>query len=158
MSMQTDDKDDGEYGSELDGDGKIPDVYRPQDSFPWGRECELTVDDLPDDEDEYYWTKHYKEDSRQRSSPVVTDEIIAEILSEGVVHKPRAEELDDRLLVQKQIDDYEWTIVVGDDRHRDDIGPDWALITVYSNGHGSVGTTNSYFSRLKERKNGGQDD
>jgi hypothetical protein len=156
MSMQTDDKDNGAYGSELNDEGKIPDMYRPQDSFPWGRDCDLTVDDLPSDEDEYYWTKHYKEDSRQRSRPEVTSEIVSEVLADGVVHKPRAEELDDRLLVQREIDGYEWTVVVGDDRHRNDIGLDWALITVYCQFHGSVGVTNRYLSRKRQER--GDDD
>jgi hypothetical protein len=149
-------------GSMVGSDGKLRDTYRPQDSFPWGRESDLDIDDFPTDEDEFYWTHHYANESRARSNPAVTESVVEELLDSGVVHKPYNEELDDRFLIQKEIDGAEWTIVIGDDRNGnltkratedgvESVDEDFALITIYSNYHGTVGMTNHYFDRREER-------
>jgi hypothetical protein len=130
----------------------VPDTISSFDSFPGGEPCEIDIGDLPDDEDEYGWTSHYEHDSRERTNPDVTQERIDSLLTTGVVWKAPGDGWDNRYLIQKEIDDYEWTLVVADDG--EDARDRWVLITIYSNYHGSVGTTNKYFDRLRERRGG----
>jgi len=137
----------------------IPDTFRAYDTFPAGGECDLTVEDMPDDENEFGWTNHYENESRKRRNPDVTDEVLEELLTEGVCKEAPGEDWDNRFLVQRGIDDYEWTLVVADDGEQSD--DRWVMITIYSNYHGSVGTTNKYFDRLRARRSeedGSQDD
>lgn len=148
----------------------VEETVRTTDEFPAGSECDLTIDDLPDDEDDFWWTKHYEEETRPRQNPDVTDEIVDRLLSDGVVRQTFVEQHDDRYLVQLAIDaddvtdrlrygdaspdEYEWTLVVArDDVDRDsDHACEWALVTIYSNYHGSIGVTNRYFDRLSARR------
>lgn len=123
-------------------------VARSTETFPAGDECVLTVDELPDHEEAFGWTLHYEEESRTRTNPSVTKDVLDELLSDGVVR--RSTHHTDRYLVQKEINGYEWTLVVAD--NLDGGGTDWILITIYSNYHGSYGTTNRYLDRLKQRK------
>lgn len=130
--------------------GRIPDTHRKFDSFPAGHQCDLTIADLPDDENDYGWTNHYENESRKRTNPDVTDEIVDELLTTGAVWGTPEDKWDDRYLVQKEMDGHEWTLVVADDGDCD--AERWVLITIYSNYHGSVGTTNKYFDRLRARR------
>lgn len=130
----------------------IPGTFRAYDSFPAGGECELTVDQIPDDEKSFGWTDHYENESRERTDPDVTKDVLDEILTEGVCKQAPGSDWDNRYLVQREIDGYEWTLVVADDG--EDSRDRWVMITVYSNYHGTVGTTNKYFDRLRERRGG----
>lgn len=126
-------------------------VHRATDEFPAGHECELTAEDVPDDESAFGWTDHYEAESRTRSDPSVTEDIVDQLLTDSAVREAPGSDWDNRYLFQTEIDGYEWTLVVADD------GPDadqerWVLITIYSNYHGAVGTTNRYFDRLQQRR------
>jgi len=125
---------------------------RSTPDFPAGESCPLTVDALPDDEEAFGWTTHYEEESRCRSNPSVTNAVVSELLTDGVLRKTDYEEHDDRYLLQKEIDGYEWTMVIAD--NNDGPHADWVLITIYSNYNGSYGTTNRYLDRLRSRKGG----
>lgn len=140
------------YGHLIDDEdkGEIPDTHRKFDSFPAGHPSDITIDDLPNDENAYGWTNHYENESRERTNPDVTDEIIDELLTTGAVWGTPDDKWDDRYLIQKEIDGYEWTLVVADDGDVDE--ERWVLITIYSNYHGSVGTTNKYYDRLRDRR------
>jgi hypothetical protein len=142
----------GHLMTEDEQDRDIPDTFRAYDTFPAGHECDLTVEDIPDDENQFGWTDHYENESRERTDPDVTEEVLTELLTEGVCKEAPGEDWDNRYLVQREIDDYEWTLVVADDG--EDSRDRWVMITVYSNYHGSVGTTNKYFDRLRERRGG----
>lgn len=124
-------------------------VHRKYDEFPAGARCDLTCDDLPDDEDGFYITGHYHDMRTGRQNPSVTDDVVDALLNDSEVRiSPDA---DDKLLLQDEVAGYEWTIVVGDDRD-EPTDLDWALVTVYSNYHGTVGTTNRYFDRKFDHK------
>lgn len=134
-------------------DSDVPDTFRAYDTFPAGRQCGTNVADMPDDEDSFGWTAHYEE-SRQRTNPDVTDEVIETLLTDAICREAPGE-WDNRYLVQTEIDGYEWTMVVADDGTAPDERENhdrWVLITIYSNYHGSIGTTNKYFDRLRERR------
>lgn len=150
------------YEHLIDSDERdLPETCRMYDEFPAGPECQLAVTDIPDDENEYGWTDHYENESRERSNPPVTDAVVTEILTEGVVREAPGENWDNRYLVQREIDGKEWTIVVADDyQHDEDYYPEdrWVLITVFSNYHGTYGTTNRYFDRLQERRRSNEED
>lgn len=155
MAAQANDRHDNAKYSHLVGDDQtdqsVPGTHRASDSFPAGSECELTVDDLPDDETVFGWTHHYEHESRSRSDPDVTNEIINELLTSGICRKATGSSYDNRYLLQKTIDGYEWTMVVADDADTD-YDERWVLITIYSNYHGSVGITNRYLDRYRQRR------
>lgn len=111
----------------------------------------MTVSQLPDSESDYHLTKHYTDDSRNRSNPDVTDDVVDTLLNDSVCRESDVERYSDRYLLQAEIDGYEWVLVVADDRS-DDEEYDWALITIFSNYHGSVGTTNRYFDRKRSER------
>lgn len=123
----------------------VPEVHRATDEFPAGEECDLSCKDVPDDEESFYFTMHYGECSRNRTDPDVTDDVIDTLLNDSIVR--RAPDFENRYLFQREIDGFEWTLVVADDGP--DESPRYALVTVYSNYHGSVGTTNRYFDRKR---------
>lgn len=140
------------YGHLTDGDESgIPDTHRRTKKFPAGDETDVTCDDIPDNESDLGMTFHYEHESRKRTNPDVTDEIVDELLNDSEVREPYGDDYPNRLLLQKEIDGYEWTLVIADDEHSDE-EKDWVLITIYCTGHGSVGTTNAYFDRYKDRK------
>jgi hypothetical protein len=152
---------DTKYGGMVDGTNGpdrsrlecLPEVHRSTDEFPAGDECDLTVDDVPDDEDTFNKTEHYVERRANRSDPNVTQCVIDRLLTDSTVREaPSNHEFDHpRYLFQAEIGGYEWTLVVADDSEDDS---EWALISVYSNYHGSTGTTNKYLDRLRERREG----
>lgn len=153
MAAKTNRSGEQRYGHLMSGkeqDRDIPDTFRAYDTFPAGAECDLTVEDIPDDENVFGWTDHYENTSRKRRNPDVTSDVIAELLTEGVCKEAPGSDWDNRYLVQREIDGYEWTLVVADDG--EDARDRWVMITVYSNYHGSVGTTNKYFDRLRARR------
>lgn len=129
---------------------EIPETFRAYDSFPAGVQCDTDTADMPDDENEFGWTDHYTDESRERTNPDVTEDVIETLLTEGVCREAPGTRWDNRFLVQCEIDGYEWTLVVADDGN--DSRDRWVLITIYSNYHGSVGTTNRYFDRLRSRR------
>jgi hypothetical protein len=133
------------------------DVYRSGKTFPYGDGCELTAADFPDEEQAFNWTAHYEEESRQRRNPDVTDDIIEELLSDPTYIRQSKRDWEyDRFLLQKRIEvgerEYEWTLVIADDEEHPETTARWTIITVYSNYHGSVGSTNAYFDRYEKRK------
>lgn len=128
----------------------IPETFRAYDTFPAGMQCKVCVTGMPDDENEFGWTDHYENESRERTNPDVTQDVIEELLTEGVCREAPGEDWDNRYLVQKEVDGYEWTLVVADDG--EESADRWVMITIYSNYHGSVGTTNKYFDRLRGRR------
>jgi len=140
----------GHLVRDQDEQQRIPDTHRAFDSFPHGTPGSVTIDDLPDKEIEFVWTNHYEDESRQRTDPDVTGALVEELLTTGVVREPVGDKFDDRYLVQKKIDGYEWMLVVARDEGDSDM--EWALITIFSNYHGSVGVTNRYFDRLRQRR------
>lgn len=127
-------------------------VARMYDEFPAGEEPEdLTIDDLPDDEESFLTVPHYDDRRKNRVRPEVTDDVVSELLESGELRiSPDSD--DDRYLIQKKIGKYEWTIVVADDRDREDLETDWSLLTVFSQYHGTYGTTNRYRDRYRQRK------
>ena len=127
-------------------------VSRAYDGFPAGPECSLEISDFPDTEDEFSVTSHYVDESRQRTNPSVTDDIVIELLTDSVVRESFIEDCDNKYLLQKEIDGYEWTLVVADDEDNEFTDNRWVLITIYSNYHGSQGMTNRYLDRLRERR------
>ena len=127
-------------------------VSRAYDDFPAGPECSFDIDDFPDTEDECGVTSHYVDESRQRTNPPVTDDIVTELLTDGVVRESFIEDCDNKYLLQKEIGGHEWTLVVADDKDHEFTDNRWVLITIYSNYHGSQGTTNRYLDRLSERR------
>lgn len=133
-----------------DEQDRIPDTHRAFDSFPHGDVGSVSINDIPDDETGFVWTNHYEDESRQRTNPDVTSELVEALLRTGVVREPIGDKFDDRYLVQKRIDGYEWMLVVARDEGSSDM--EWALITIFSNYHGSVGVTNRYFDRLRQRR------
>lgn len=126
-----------------------PRQHRATSEFPAGYECDLTCSDVPNDEDEFSKTDHYDDRRHKRSDPNVTDAVIDTLLNDAVVREAYGDWENDRYLFQSEIGDYEWTLVIADD---DSIEPRYALITVYSNYHGSVGMTNRYLDRRRKRK------
>lgn len=114
-------------------------------SFPAGVATPLTIDDLPDNERELYWTHHYKHDSRTRRNPNVNSDVVDTILTHGVVKKSK--DYVDRYMVQAAFDGVQWVLVIGDRGIESD--PRWAAVTIYSNYHGSTGATNAYRDRKR---------
>jgi hypothetical protein len=129
-----------------------PDVFRTYDSFPAGDECDRTIDEFPDDEDAYGMTDHYVDRRSDRQNPDITDSVVSTILNGAVVRSDVHDFENPRYLLQTELDGYEWTIVIADDRENEKFENDYTLITVFSNYHGSVGTTNRYFDRLDQRR------
>lgn len=159
--------DGSEYGDMID-DGQ-PDVFRATDEFPAGPECDLEPEDVPDDEDEFETTQHYDDRRNNRQNPNITETVVDYLLNNGEVREAPGDWENPRYLFQARLSgywsldpedreettsseckDYEWTLIVADDG--EDADTRFALITIYSNYHGSVGTTNKYFDRLKERR------
>lgn len=132
------------------GSNSIPDVHRSTDEFPAGQPCDLTVADVPSEIEKFSTEQHFDERRRTRQNPNVTDEVIEHLLTDSIVRRAPGNFENPRYLFQDEINDFEWTLVVADDGSESD--PRYALITVYSNYHGSVGTTNRYYDRLKRRK------
>jgi len=146
----------GHLIGEEDKQADVPETISSFDTFPGGEPCDIDIDDLPDDEDAYGWTNHYENDSRNRSNPDVTDDRVGSLLTTGVVWAAPGDDWDNRYLVQKEMDGYEWTMVVAHDGSDEE--DEWVLITIYSNYHGSIGTTNKYFDRLRERRKSNEED
>ena len=133
------------------GGNSIPETVRSSDEFPTGTQCKVCRSDIPDDEMGFGWTQHYKDRKNGRQNPDVTSEIVEQLLTEGIVRQSDA--MEDRYLVQKEIDDIEWTLVIAE-YPKEEAVYDWVLITVFSNYHGSIGLTNKYLDRRRERKQG----
>lgn len=112
-----------------------------EEDFPRGVACDMYASDLPDDEMEFGWTDHYEKRRRERDNPKVTDEIVDELINDGMCFLSETHE--NRYLIQKEIDGRNWTLVVGNSDHG------WALISIYCDYHGSDGTTRKYFERKK---------
>lgn len=162
MASQTNQRSDAKYAHLMDETGgmtednvdrEVPDVIRTTDSFPCGHHTDLSVADLPDTERGFAKTAHYEDRKAERRNPSVTDQIITSILRLGVVNKvtPR-DDSDRRYLVQKEINNREWTLVVAKTHEESESEEEWVLITVYSNYHGSTGISNRYLDRLKQRR------
>lgn len=166
MSIESESKPMGELIDEKPS----TEVFRKTDEFPAGLDCDLSVDDIPSSEDGFYQPEHYEERRDKRQRPRVTNAVVDYLLNNGVVKRVDGDWENPRYLVQAELSEYwsldraervdrsitdcrqfEWTVVIADDRNDDQIEDDFALITVFSNYHGSIGTTNRYFDRKRNQ-------
>lgn len=138
------------YGHLVEDDDEF-DPHRATDEFPAGEECDLTCSSVPNDETGFVLSPHYSDRRANRQHPEVTDRIVDMLLNDSEVRLSyRNDEYEnDRYLFQRKAGKYEWTLVVA---HDPDVAPEWVLVSVYSNYHGSVGTTNRYFERKQQER------
>lgn len=110
--------------------------YRHDHGLP----CDLTADDIPDHEYGFAHTDHYRD---RRDDRNVTDDVINLLLNDpdDLVRS----EGHDSFILQRIIEGEYWSLVFSDNKIQD--GPEYVLVTVYSDQHGSNGVTLDYFER-----------
>lgn len=126
--------------------------HRATEVFPAGEPCDIGCDDLPSVEAQCYLSEHYENRRTHRSDPPVTDDVVDTLLNNSIICRSDRDRDNTRYLCQRRIDGYEWTLVVADVRDEQAIAENWVLVTIYSNYHGTVGTTNKYFDRKEARQ------
>lgn len=104
-----------------------------------GEPCTLTADDVPDHEYGFAHTDHWSDRKEERH---VTDRVVDLLLTDPTEVRKTPEK--DTYMLQRKINGEHWTLVFSD---HVDPPPEWVLITIYSDRHGSHGTTMTYLER-----------